>query len=165
MNLNLFAVLFVLTVGCRCAVIYIPGVTLDPMVIYQAQTAINRLQANLRATYGTAMQDSFDYYAKTWAANYFLKQLTQSEQLKQYSNIVSGQNNTVASTSSLIIGNNNQVSGSGNYVFTSNFNSAAAGGTGNDLVVDEWLVKMAMLNDFNLLLDYLNRPTAYIYRW
>jgi hypothetical protein len=71
----------------------------------------------------------------------------------------------VASTSSLIIGNNNQVSGSGNYVFTSNFNSAAAGGTGNDLVVDEWLVKMAMLNDFNLLLDYLNRPTAYIYRW
>jgi hypothetical protein len=50
-------------------------------------------------------------------------------------------------------------------VFTSNFNSAAAGGTGNDLVVDEWLVKMAMLNDFNLLLDYLNRPTAYIYRW
>jgi len=26
-------------------------------------------------------------------------------------------------------------------------------------------VKMAMLNDFNLLLDYLNRPTAYIYKW
>lgn len=165
MSLNLFAILLVLLSLCSSAVIYIPEVTVDPMIIYHAQTAINRLQAGLRATYGTAMQDSFDYYAKTWAANYFLQQLTQSEQLKPYSNIIVGQNNTAAATSTLIIGNNNQVVGSGNYVFTSNFNSAAAGATGNDLVIDEWLVKMAMLNDFNLLLDYLNRPTSYIYKW
>jgi hypothetical protein len=62
--------------------------------------------------------------------------LTKTEQLKPYSNIISGQNNTVTSSSSLIIGNNNQVAGNGNYVFTSNFNSAAAGATGNDLVID-----------------------------
>ena len=136
MNLNLPSLLLLLIVGCSSAVIYIPGVTVDPIIIYQAQTAINRLQANLRATYGTAMQDSFDYYAKTWAANYFLQRLTQSEQLKPYSNIISGQNNTVTSSSSLIIGSNNQVAGNGNYVFTSNFNSAAAGATGNDLVID-----------------------------
>jgi hypothetical protein len=72
MSLNIFALLLVLFSACSPAVIYIPGVTVDPMIIYQAQTAINRLQAGLRATYGTAMQDSFDYYAKTWAANYFL---------------------------------------------------------------------------------------------
>jgi hypothetical protein len=72
MNLNCLAILLVVIGGCSSAVIYIPGVTVDPIIIYQAQTAINRLQANLRATYGTAMQDNFDYYAKTWAANYFL---------------------------------------------------------------------------------------------
>lgn len=36
------------------ALIYIPNLQVDPLLIYQTQVACNRLQNNLRATYGTA---------------------------------------------------------------------------------------------------------------
>lgn len=137
-------ILFLITISTS-ALIYIPNVQIDPILIYQTQVACDRLEASLRATYGTINQNALDYYIKTYAANFFLKQLTNSQQLRAYNNVLVGSNNTINGSKSLIIGNNNNVLGTGNYVFSQNFNSAAAGATGNDLVLDEWLVKLAML--------------------
>jgi hypothetical protein len=64
----------------------------------------------------------------------------------------------------MIIGNSNTVTGSGNYVFSQNFNSAKSGGTGNDLVLDEWVIKLLMLNTKNYY-AYLGNPKSYIYKW
>lgn len=137
-------ILFLITISTS-ALIYIPNVQIDPILIYQTQVACDRLEASLRATYGTINQNALDYYIKTYAANFFLQQLTNSQQLRAYNNVLVGSNNTINGSKSLIIGNNNNVLGTGNYVFSQNFNSAAAGSTGNDLVLDEWLVKLAML--------------------
>jgi hypothetical protein len=80
---------------------------------------------------------------------------------------VVGSNDTLSGNHNLIIGNNNAVLGNGNYVFSQNFNSAAAGATGNNLVLDEWLVKLAMLNDpiTTNFINYMNNPKGSIYRW
>lgn len=110
-------------------------------------------------------ENDLDYYVKTYAANYFLQQLSASPPLAPYSNVISGNNNTANSTHSLIVGNNNMVLGTGNYVFSQNFNAAAAGSTGNDLVLDEWLIKLAMLKDVNNYLAYINAPKGYVYKW
>lgn len=162
---KLLALLSLLVFTTAPALIYIPNVQIDPILIYQTQVACDRLQASLRATYGTLRQSEIDYYVKTYAANYFLQQLSNSKPLQPYNNILVGSNNTVSGNKSLIIGNNNNVLGTGNYVFSQNFNSAAAGATGNDLVLDEWLIKLAMLQNLNSFLHYMNSPTSYIYRW
>jgi hypothetical protein len=57
------------------------------------------------------------------------------------------------------------VLGTGNYVFSQNFNSAQAGATGNNLVLDQWLVKLAMLQDFNNYFNYMSNPHSYIGKW
>jgi hypothetical protein len=118
------------------ALIYIPGVQIDPVLIYQVQVSCDRLEASLRATYGTISESDIDYYVKTYAANYFLHQLSNAPPLRPYSNVVVGSNNTANTSHSIIIGNDNIVLGTGNYVFSQNFNSVAAGATGNDLVLD-----------------------------
>ncbi len=75
-------------------------------------------------------------YSQTYAANYFLQILSNDPQIKPYVNVVVGANNTVNATKSMIIGNSNNVLGTGNYVFSKNFNSATAGSTDNNLVLD-----------------------------
>lgn len=147
------------------ALIYIPNVEIDPILIYQVQVACDRLESTLRATYGTMSQNDIDYYVKVFAANWFLQQLSNAQALKPYNNVVVGSNNTVSGSHSLIIGNDNMVLGTGNYVFSQNFNSAAAGATGNDLVLDEWLIKLAMLQGFTNFVAYFKNPKSYIYKW
>lgn len=61
------------------ALIYIPNVRIDPVLLYQVQVACDRLQATLRATYGTVNQNDIDNYFKTYVADYFLKKLSASE--------------------------------------------------------------------------------------
>jgi hypothetical protein len=147
------------------ALIYIPNVQIDPILLYQVQVSCDRLEATLRATYGTINQNAFDYYVKTYTANYFLKLLSTSKQLAPYSNVIVGTNNTVNAAQSIIVGNSNTVVGTGNYVFSQNFNGAKAGNTGNDLVLDEWLVKLAMLQDINNYIAYANNPKSYVFKW
>jgi hypothetical protein len=110
-------------------------------------------------------QNDIDNYVKTFIANYFLKMLASSPQLAPYSNVIAGTNNTVNGARSIVVGNNNNVAGVGNFVFSRNFDAAATGNTGGDLVLDEWNIKLAMLQDANNFLAYLNNPKAYIFRW
>ncbi len=63
------------------------------------------------------------------------------------------------------MGNNNKVVGVGNFVFSQGYDAVAAGNTGGDLVLDEWNIKLAMLQDVNNFLAYVNNPKAYIFRW
>jgi hypothetical protein len=46
--------LVILLCGVNSALIYIPNVPIDPILIYQVQVACDRLEASLVATYGTA---------------------------------------------------------------------------------------------------------------
>lgn len=147
------------------ALIYIPNLQIDPILIYQTQVACNRLQNNLRATYGTASESAITYYSQVYAANYFLQQLSNSTQLKPYVNAIVGANNTVSGVSNIIIGNSNMVLGSGNYVFSQGFNSSQSGVTDNNLVLDEWLIKLAMLQGVNNFLAYMSNPHSSISKW
>lgn len=135
------------------------------MLIFQTQVACNRLQNNLRATYGTASESAIMYYSQVYAANYFLQQLSNSSQLKPYLNTIVGGNNTVGGVSNIIIGNSNMVLGSGNYIFSQGFNSVQSGVTDNNLVLDEWLIKLAMLQGVNNYLAYMANPHSSISKW
>lgn len=105
------------------------------------------------------------YYSQVYAANYFLQQLSNSSQLKPYLNTIVGGNNTVGGVSNIIIGNSNMVLGSGNYIFSQGFNSVQSGVTDNNLVLDEWLIKLAMLQGVNNYLAYMANPHSSISKW
>jgi hypothetical protein len=92
---KLLALLALLIYVATPALIYIPNVRIDPILLYQVQVACDRLQATLRATYGTVNQNNLDNYAKAYVADYFLKKLSASEQLASYKNLIVGANNTV----------------------------------------------------------------------
>ncbi len=118
------------------ALIYIPNIEIDPIYIYQVQVACDRLEANLRATYGMPNENTNKMYSQTYAANYFLQILSNLPEIARYTNIVVGDNNTANTNRSLIIGNNNLVLGTGNYVFSNNFNAANTTSQSNNLILD-----------------------------
>lgn len=149
----------------NAAVVYIPGVQIDPMLIYQLQATCNILQADLIATYGKSSENDINYYIKTYAVNYFLQQLSKNPNISAYNNIISGSNNTVLGSHSIIVGSNNYVNGSNNYIFSQDFNTSLVGGsTSNSLVLDNWLINLLMLNPTNFF-SYLQAPHSYIYNW
>lgn len=57
------------------------------------------------------------------------------------------------------------VLGNGSYIFSSNFNSAAASATDNNLVLDQWLVKLGLLQNFSEFMAYYTYPHSYVYPW
>jgi hypothetical protein len=93
---KLLALLALLMYLATPALIYIPNVQIDLVVLYQVQVACDRLQATLRATHGTVNQNNLDYYTKTYVADYFLKKLSASKPLAPYGNLIVGANNTVS---------------------------------------------------------------------
>ena len=133
--------LFALLLLAQSALIYIPNLQIDPMLIYQTQVACNRLQNNLRATYGTASESAITYYNQVYAANYFLQQLSKADQLKPYLNAVVGSNNTVSGVSNII------------------------SAIDNNLVLDEWLIRLAMLQGVNNFMAYMASPHSSIAKW
>jgi hypothetical protein len=55
MRYSKIAIFFVILIcAVDSALIYIPGIPIDPILIYQVQVACDRLEASLVATYGTA---------------------------------------------------------------------------------------------------------------
>lgn len=57
------------------------------------------------------------------------------------------------------------VLGSGNYIFSQGFNSVQSGVADNNLVLDEWLIKLAMLQGVNNYLAYMANPHSSISKW
>lgn len=44
------------------AVIYVPGIAVDPLLIYKIQVCCDRLQNDLITTYGTQYESAIRYY-------------------------------------------------------------------------------------------------------
>ena len=142
------------------AYIFLQGVEVDPIILSQVQVACDRLQRTLQTTYGTASANSVNYYIRTYAADFFLKKLSAQPNIAQYNNIIEGGNSTVNGNRNMIIGNNANVNGNSNYVFSNTYANKAGVPTENSLILDEWLIKLALLSDSK----YYSNPKSFIYR-
>jgi hypothetical protein len=100
------------------------------------QVACDRLQKALQNTYASASSHAVNYYIRTYAANYFLKQLSAQPQISQYNNLLIGNNSGVNGNRNLIIGNNANVVGNSNYVFSNTYTNTASNPVDNSLVLD-----------------------------
>lgn len=128
------------------ALIYIPNVSINPLLVYQVQVACDRLETELRANYGTTLQNNTILYAKVYLANYFLTQLNFDPAISNYSNVIFGANNSVNGSKNIIIGDNGNIVGNYNYVFSQNFTTSTVGTSiSNSLVLDEWLVRLYLM--------------------
>ena len=142
------------------AYIFLQGVEVDPIILSQVQVACDRLQWALQTTYGTAAANSINYYIRTYAADFFLKKLSAQPNIAQYNNIIEGGNSAVNGNRNMIIGNNANVNGNSNYVFSNTYANKAGVPTENSLILDEWLIKLALLSDSK----YYSNPKSFIYR-
>ena len=139
--------LLLMIVGISPAVIYIPGVPVNQMTLYQLQAACNILQADLNANPSLPQAMAYRLYSDTYMANYFLQKVANDPGIASYNNVMVGGNNTLAGNKNIIFGNNNAVSGNQNYIFSQNFNSSAlsSGSVSNNLVLDDWVIQLLKL--------------------
>ena len=104
-------VVLLLVVGTTPAMIYIPGVPVNSMTLYQLQTACNMLQDRLNSD--PSLSDSFQLYGDTYLVNYFLQKVANDPGIAQYNNVIYGEQNKVNSgNKNIIFGKGNSVSGS-----------------------------------------------------
>ena len=75
-TMPILALLICLTTS---TLIYIPDVKIDSRVFSNVQVACDRLQANLRATYGTVKQNNSVIHNQVSTADHFLKILLASK--------------------------------------------------------------------------------------
>jgi len=134
-------VTLLLIVGTTPAMIYIPGVPVDSMTLYQLQVACNMFQDRLKAD--PSLSDSFQLYGDAYLTNYFLQKVANDPGIAQYNNVLYGEQNSVNhGNKNIIFGNGNKVAGSSNYIFSSDFDSSqvSSGSITNNLVLDDWLI-------------------------
>jgi len=138
------ALLLLMVVGITPAIIYIPGVPVDQMTLYQLQAACNILQNDLANNPTLPRSMAFRFYSSTYLANYFLQKVANDPGIASYNNILVGAGNAVAGNKNIIFGNSNSVYGSNNYIFSQNFNSSAvsSGSISNNLVLDDWVIQL-----------------------
>lgn len=137
-------ILAILTWSVTPALIYIPGVPVNPMSLYQLQAACNMLQRDLNIDPSLPQSMAYNYYAGTYLSNYFLQQVANDPGIVNYNNIIYGANNTAAGNKNIMFGNGNKVVGNNNYIFSQGFNSSAISNSSisNNLVLDNWLVEL-----------------------
>ena len=143
MRFSLTGLLFaaaLLVTQSQQAMIYVPGLPIDPILIFKIQVACDRLENELRATYGTSLQRDFLIYAKIYMAEYFLNKLSKEPNIAQYNNMVAGDNSGAVGEKNIVIGNDNMIVGNSNYVFSKGFESDIP--VDNSLVLDEWLIDL-----------------------
>ena len=135
--------LVLMVVGISPAMIYIPGIPVDQMTLYQLQAACNILQTDLVNNPTLPRSMNYRLYSDTYLANYFLQKLASDPGIASYNNVIAGATNYVAGNKNIIFGNNNQVNGSHNYIFSQNYNSSSASpdSVNNNLVLDDWLIQ------------------------
>jgi len=124
------------------ALIYIPGIPVDQMNLYQLQVASNMLESDLINNLGKPTQNNSRTYVNAYTVNYFLQKLANDPGIANFNNVVAGSGATVVGSKNIIFGNNNQLTGNNNYIFSQNFNSSklSSGPISNNLVLDNWLV-------------------------
>ena len=77
-----------LFVSSNSAVIYIPGVPVNSMTLYQLQVACNILQDRLNQD--PSLSNGFQLYADTYLANYFLQKIANDPGIAAYNNVIYG---------------------------------------------------------------------------
>jgi len=143
---NVFVTFSLLILLINPALIYIPNVQINSLLLYQVQVACDRLETELRTNFGTTLQNNTLLYAKVYLANYFLTQLNTDPAISNFSNAIFGSNNTVNGSKNIIIGDNGTVVGNYNYVFSQNFTTSSVGSSiSNSLVLDEWLIRLYLM--------------------
>ena len=137
-------ILVLMLAGISPAVIYIPGIPVDQMTLYQLQAACNILQTDLVNNPTLPRSMAYRLYSDTYLANYFLQKVANDPGIASYNNVLVGGGNSVAGNKNIIFGNNNQVTGNQNYIFSQNYNSSSANpdSTNNNLVLDDWLIQL-----------------------
>ena len=128
--------------GSSSAMIYIPGVPVNPLTLYQLQVACNILQADLNNFPSLPQAYAYNFYGDVYLANYFLKQVANDPGILNYNNVLYGSGNTASGNKNIVFGNGNQVSGSNNYIFSEGFSSSAvsSGDINSNLVLDNWVI-------------------------
>ena len=94
-------------ISINCAVIYIPGVPVNSMTLYQLQVACNNLQNRLNSD--PSLSDGFSLYGDTYLANYFLQKIANDPGIAAYNNVIYGENNTAQGNKNIIFGAGNSV--------------------------------------------------------
>lgn len=124
------------------ALIYIPGIPVDQMNLYQLQVASDYLQNDLNSNFGKPTQNNTKTYAYSYMVNYFLQKLVNDPGIANYTNVIAGSANTVVGNKNIIFGNNGKVLGDKNYVFSQNFDSTkvTTGNFNDNLILDNWLM-------------------------
>ena len=100
------------------AMIYIPGIPVNPMSLYQLQIASNMLQERLNQYPHLPQSQAFNMYADVYRTNYFLQKVASDPGIAAYNNVVYGSNNGVGGNKNIVFGHNNNVIGNNNYVFS-----------------------------------------------
>lgn len=139
--------LLLLIVGSSPALIYIPGIPVDQMTLYQLQAACNILEYNLDSNPTLPQSKAYKIYGDTYLANYFLQKLVADPGIASYNNVLVGNNISMSGNKNIIFGNQIALNGSQNYVFTQNFNSSAISqeAINNNLVLGNWAIKLLKL--------------------
>ena len=127
----------------RAALIYVPGIPVDQMVLYQVQAACDNLQEEIEKKFGTAGQNNYKLFIQTYMATFYLKRLAADPGISKYNNIIYGGGNTASGNKNFMIGSSNQVTGDDNFVFSNDFQNNTP--IDNALVLDDWVVKLAHL--------------------
>lgn len=155
----LLALLFIW--GSSAALIYIPGVPVNPLTLYQLQVACNILQADLNNYPSLPSTYAYNFYGDVYLANYFLTQVANDPGIVNYNNVLYGANNIAAGNKNIIFGNGNTVSGSNNYIFSSDFNGTAVSSDSlnSNLVLDNWVIQLLKM----YLIPF--GPTQAIQKW
>lgn len=137
-------VLLLLVSNISPAVIYIPGIPVDQMTLYQLQAACNILQSDLDNNPHLPQSMAFRFYSDTYLANYFLQKVANDPGIASYNNVIAGGNNAVGGNKNIIFGNSNTVLGHQNYIFSQNFDSTKVSdeGINNNLVLDDWVIQL-----------------------
>ena len=90
-SIRFLVIIGLLLLSCNSAVIYIPGVPVNSMTLYQLQIACDQLQNNLNSD--PTLSNSFKVYADTYLANYFLQKIANDPGIAAYNNVIYGDGN------------------------------------------------------------------------
>ena len=106
------AIVAILAISVQTAVIYIPGVPVNSMSLYQLQVACNMLQEDLNLNPSLPASSGYTLYSDTFLAKYFLDKVANDPGIAAYNNILYGADNTAVGNKNIIFGNGNKVAGS-----------------------------------------------------
>lgn len=155
--------LVLLVVDITPAMIYIPGVPVNSMTLYQLQVACNMLQNDLNRNPSLPRSSGYKLYSDTYLANYFLQKVANDPGIASYNNVIYGAGNSVVKgNKNIIFGHGNTVAnGSNNYVFSQNFDSSQVNTSTNqnNLVLDNWLIELLKI----YLIPF--QPSQAIQKW